>query len=345
MSKQEEASGPLALTGLLAALPPYSLHHQGLMPSSPTTYDCRELVQPQPMESESYEYGCLSPEPMESESYEFGCLYSLPEYECCESPAYSPSQPLDFKWYTPYLSPIEPVCDDPYFETTELKKQPKKPYGENGLLAQIGIHCYNLLRGKTLQFVDSKTDLYHELYCRKMLLEVEDPIGNSNCYLDTEFCYQRASRMREEYRALVVTRCSLIQEEHCCENLVVDDFYEGDMPDWMPKDALTGLYKLQYYEMKESDVEQDKQWLHLYAQLALLFLGFYPDNEKTEPFELTNVVVQTKEDVESKNKARAKNAIFYISFKCSGGQDYKAILRRTTMDWPHHMAFEVKCVM
>ncbi|CAA7042692.1 unnamed protein product [Microthlaspi erraticum] len=161
---------------------------------------------------------------------------------------------------------------------------------------------------------------------------------------------------REGYIRLYVTRCSLIQEEQCNEILVVDDFYKVDMPDWMPKDALTGLYKLQYYEMKESEVEQDKEWLHLYAQLALLAFGFYPvrkitlldlerDDEKTEPFELRKIVVQTKEDVESKNKARAKNAIFYISFKCSGGQDYKAIVRRTTKEWPEYMSLEVKCVM
>ncbi|CAA7042688.1 unnamed protein product [Microthlaspi erraticum] len=142
-----------------------------------------------------------------------------------------------------------------------------------------------------------------------------------------------------------MSNCFCTSEVRCNEILLLDDFYRRGMPNWMPEDALTGSDKLLYYELKESEVEQEKEWLHLYAQLALLFLGFYPEHDREETVELRKIVVQTKEDVESKNKARAKNAFFYITFKCSGGQDYKAIVRRTTEQWPEHMALLVESFM
>lgn len=62
---------------------------------------------------------------------------------------------------------------------------------------------------------------------------------------------------------------------------------------------------------------------------------------KTEPFELRKIVVQTKEDVKPKKKAEGTNAIFYISFKSSGGQDYNAIIRRTTVSVCSLLAIEI----
>uniref|UniRef100_A0A1J3H757 UPF0725 protein n=1 Tax=Noccaea caerulescens TaxID=107243 RepID=A0A1J3H757_NOCCA len=222
----------------------------------------------------------------------------------------------------------------------------KRPRGVGRLLAQTGLHCYNLHRGRNLQFLGVKRSGISGRVTRDIILEAEDPISNSTCSLDTAIWYMN----QPDYSAtppkgrmeLVVTRCLLDKEVLCSETLHLDDFYRRRMPNWMPEDALTGSDKPQYYEMKESDVEQDKQWLHLYAQLALLSLRFYPEHEKAEPVELTKIVVQTKEDVESKNKARAKNAIFYLSFKCTGGQDYKAIVRRTTRQWPETMSLEVQ---
>ncbi|CAA7042694.1 unnamed protein product [Microthlaspi erraticum] len=179
-----------------------------------------------------------------------------------------------------------------------------------------------------------------------MLLEVEDPISNSTRSLETAVHYANQADFFDKpprgRMQLVVIRCELDKEVRCNETFCLDEFYRRRMPNWMPEDALTGSDKPQYYEMTESDVEQDKQWLYLYAQLAVLSLRFCPEHEKAEPIELTKVVVQTKEDVESKNKARARNVIFYISFKCSGGQEYKAIVRRTTSQWPESMSLEVE---
>ncbi|KFK28216.1 hypothetical protein AALP_AA8G487800 [Arabis alpina] len=69
-----------------------------------------------------------------------------------------------------------------------------------------------------------------------------------------------------------------------------------------------------------------------------------PEWAKFTIFELRKVVVQTTEDVEPMNKAKATNAIFYISFKHIGGQDYNAIIRRTTIIWPEYMKLDIQCV-
>ncbi|KAF3512071.1 hypothetical protein F2Q69_00004203 [Brassica cretica] len=55
---------------------------------------------------------------------------------------------------------------------------------------------------------------------------------------------------------------------------VVDDFFKDDMPDWMTEDELTGSDKLQYYEM-----EEDGEWLHLYAEFVLYSKRLQPGTD------------------------------------------------------------------
>ncbi|CAN6999219.1 unnamed protein product, partial [Brassica oleracea var. botrytis] len=102
------------------------------------------------------------------------------------------------------------------------------------------------------------------------------------------------------------------KEESGFDTLSVDELFKGNMPDWLPGDS-----KLHYYEMKESEVEQAKKWLHLYAELAwytkmqrdpLMF-------EYAKPFELRKIIVQTKEVVDSMKNVKLDNAVFYISFR------------------------------
>ncbi|XP_020872088.1 UPF0725 protein At2g20620 isoform X1 [Arabidopsis lyrata subsp. lyrata] len=138
---------------------------------------------------------------------------------------------------------------------------------------------------------------------------------------------------------------------------LVDDFFKGDMPEWIREDALTGSDKLQYYEMKESELEEEKEWLHLYAELALfskwkskLKLGFWcllmqDALEHAKPFKMKKIVVRTKENAESKKKVKAENAIFYISFKTRCGRECNFIIRKTTDGKPDHFSLEVKCFM
>ncbi|WZY77022.1 hypothetical protein YC2023_023406 [Brassica napus] len=127
------------------------------------------------------------------------------------------------------------------------------------------------------------------------------------------------------------------------DTLSVDELFKGNMPDWLPYDYVTS--KLQYYEMKESDVEQGKEWLHLYAKLAL-YTKMQTDPymfEQSKPFELGKVIVQTRGVVGSLEKVTVDNAVFYVSFKTGFGVVCKGVIRRTRDGMPAHLS-EAKCL-
>ncbi|CAF2140343.1 unnamed protein product [Brassica napus] len=106
------------------------------------------------------------------------------------------------------------------------------------------------------------------------------------------------------------------KEESGFDILSLDELFKGNMPDWLPGDS-----KLHYYEMKESEVEQAKEWLLLYAELA------WYTKKQTDPFmfeygkplELRKITVQTKEVVDSMKNVKLDNAVFYISFRTRCG--------------------------
>ncbi|WZZ33809.1 hypothetical protein YC2023_017210 [Brassica napus] len=106
--------------------------------------------------------------------------------------------------------------------------------------------------------------------------------------------------------------------------------------------------------MKESEVEQAKQRLHLYAELALytkkqtdpesllgVVLRFM--FERSKPLELGEVVVQTGDSI--KDVKLFDNAVFFITFKTSCGDVCKGIIRRTRDGIPEHLSLEAKCFM
>ncbi|KAL1203484.1 hypothetical protein V5N11_009845 [Cardamine amara subsp. amara] len=105
---------------------------------------------------------------------------------------------------------------------------------------------------------------------------------------------------------------------------------------------------LEYYELKKSEVEEDKEWICLFGHLAWYTEKhcFWPSlSWEWWPLQPRKVIVQTRADVESKMKSKADNAIFYISFKTYGGLDYNAIIRRTTDGMLEHMSLEVMCLI
>ncbi|CAE6073480.1 unnamed protein product [Arabidopsis arenosa] len=183
---------------------------------------------------------------------------------------------------------------------------------------------------------------------------VTSMIVNSTRDFEARVQYNEVEKKR--FSTMIVTLCRFkppqtpeeVEGDLCAafDRLSVDDFFKGDMPDWVPEDTLTASDNLQYYEMKESEVEEYKKWLHLYAELAFFTTcgRFLEKVQWAQPFELRKIIVQTREDVESKKWAKAENAIFYIAFKSRGSRrDYNAIIRRTMDGTPEHMSLEVKC--
>ncbi|KAG7616680.1 putative protein MS5 [Arabidopsis thaliana] len=219
------------------------------------------------------------------------------------------------------------------------------------LFGRVGLHCYNLQNGTNLQFltVHNFDSWITSILSHFISLEAMDPVDNSICEFETHVRYA----VENKHCLSAITTGGRIkpkipEEEDTYfgwNKDLVDDFFKGGMPEWMPEDALTGRDKLQYYEMKDSKLEEEKGWLHLYAELALFSKLHAHALESTKPFEMKKIVVRTKENVESKNKVKAENAIFYISFKTRCGQDCNCIIRKTTDGRPGHLSLEVKCFL
>ncbi|KAG2313421.1 hypothetical protein Bca52824_024978 [Brassica carinata] len=130
------------------------------------------------------------------------------------------------------------------------------------------------------------------------------------------------------------------KKESGFDTLSVDELFKGHMPDWLPDDS-----KLQCYEMKESEVEQAKGWLQLYAELAW-YTKKQTDPymfEYGKPFELLKIVVQTKDVVDSMENLKLDDAVFYITFRTRCGVACKGVIRRTRDGRPEHLSLEAKC--
>ncbi|WZZ33787.1 hypothetical protein YC2023_017188 [Brassica napus] len=183
------------------------------------------------------------------------------------------------------------------------------------LFAKIALHCYNLEKGTHFERLGLPR-------AYDQTLEARDPARNYTC--------------RED-----VFQCGF-------DTLSVDELFKGNMPYWLPDDYATSTLLMQYYEMKESEVEQAKEWLHLYAELAL-YTKKQTDPfmfERSKPLELGKVVVQTRGVVDSlKEVELLDNAVFFITFKTSCGDVWKGIIRRTRDGIPEHLSLEAKCFM
>uniref|UniRef100_M4CVK4 Uncharacterized protein n=1 Tax=Brassica campestris TaxID=3711 RepID=M4CVK4_BRACM len=185
-------------------------------------------------------------------------------------------------------------------------------------------------------------------------LEARDPARNYTCRFETNV---RLATENKDCFHVVTTRCRPLppppppgEDGFQCgfDTLSVDELFKGNMPDWLPDDYATSTLLLQYYEMKESEVEQAKEWLHLYAELAL-YTKKQTDPfmfERSKPLELGKVVVQTRGVVDSlKEVELLDNAVFFITFKTSCGDVWKGIIRRTSDGIPEHLSLEAKCFM
>ncbi|CDY20418.1 BnaC02g23980D [Brassica napus] len=216
------------------------------------------------------------------------------------------------------------------------------------LFAKIALHCYNLEKGTHFERLGLPRDY-------DQTLEARDPARNYTCRFETSV---RLATENKDCFHVVTTRCRPLppppppgEDGFQCgfDTLSVDELFKGNMPDWLPDDYATSTQLLlQYYEMKESEVEQAKEWLHLYAELAL-YTKKQTDPfmfERSKPLELGKVVVQTRGVVDSlKEVELLDNAVFFITFKTSCGDVWKGIIRRTRDGIPEHLSLEAKCFM
>ncbi|KAJ4909226.1 UPF0725 protein [Raphanus sativus] len=266
------------------------------------------------------------------------------------SPSYTPmiSTPdLDLSSHPPFIPPPCPVTYTPTPPGGHLvlpySSRRDAVYAEPLLCAKIGLHCYNLENGTEFERLHVPQVAEHT---GVLTLDACDPARKCLCKFETKVWYP--SEYKDCFH-VITSRCRPLppptpeEEESGFDILSVDELFKGNMPDWLSGDS-----KLQYYEMKESEVEQAKEWLHLYAELA-----WYTKKrtnpfmfEYGKPFELLKITVQTKEVVvDSMKNLWLDNAVFYITFRTRCGVVCKGVIRRTRDGRPEHLSLEAKCFM
>ncbi|KAL0878148.1 hypothetical protein Bca101_027854 [Brassica carinata] len=212
------------------------------------------------------------------------------------------------------------------------------------LFAKIALHCYNLEKGTHFERLGLPRSY-------DQTLEARDPVRNYTCKFETNV---RLATENKDCFHVITTRCRTLPPPpppppgeggfQCgFDTLSVDELFKGNMPDWLPDAYATSTQLMQYYEMKESEVEQAKEWLHLYAELTL-YTKMQTDPlmfERSKPLELGKVVVQTRDSL--KDVKLLDNAVFFITFKTSGGDVCNGIIRRTRDGIPEHLSLEAKC--
>ncbi|CAE6009225.1 unnamed protein product [Arabidopsis arenosa] len=225
---------------------------------------------------------------------------------------------------------------------------------EIALFARIGLHCHNFQKGtnykfKRLEKCGTHSTRYEDYY---ITFEATDPTSSS------VFSFQ--TMLGNDYKNLTwgigLTLASLaarIKATHGTESVdevwdmaAIDDSYKGPMPKWFSDEALVRDDK-KFYVVQESELHEN-DWLQLLMEVA-----FYSKTESgvsaCKPLEIKKVVVETLEEytTEAREKLKADNAIFYISYKCIADPstpwagEHDAIIRKTMDGKPGHMSLEV----
>lgn len=235
-----------------------------------------------------------------------------------------------------------------------------------GLYGRIGLQCHNFQKGTNFKFIrwekhsmqmTGSMDFY-------VTLEAVDPANGSVFSFQTLVCDQGGPRRLGARLSLIniVSRITPIGkqpvDEYWYEDTpAVHDFYKGPLREWFSDEALACDSK-KYYVVPESELH-DNDWLQLLMEVAF-FSKADRGLKAYLPLELNSVVVETREDytTEAREKLKADNAIFYISYKCctdpssvtlSGyphdpttlAGDHHAVVRKTMDGKPEHMMLEV----
>ncbi|EOA27340.1 hypothetical protein CARUB_v10023456mg [Capsella rubella] len=307
MSKQKEeaTSSPLNLTGLNDALPrvpdemdyythpvpPFSfndflpLYHnmegQRFFFTNNSARSLKDFLPP----AEPYNYEPPSEPP---QPYSCSQIAELPEPQLFSPPSEETHLPLspstdDQPDYDNFSESLLDMDEPPYewgfgYEPPTPTAYVPMPSGDERMFGKVGLHCYNLQNRTNLKFFCHDDD---ELFYELVKFYATDP---TRWYSTFEFITRVVEFRNEGYLTFITTQCTLLPEEEAfpCDEfdkLAVDDFFRGDMPNSMPEDTTDNL---QYYELKESEVEAEKDWLRLYLELALHTNFFcFPVREKT----------------------------------------------------------------
>ncbi|CAH2077521.1 unnamed protein product [Thlaspi arvense] len=273
----------------------------------------------------------------------------------------SPVDVFDYKTHNGFISD-----DSKGFELAQKIKRRCCPY-DISLCARIGLYCYNFQEGEDYHFGSVKKSYKRWLHSINesvltwsksfITLEAVDRYGGRSP-LTIETCVTRNDggatdgvRLRWE-TCICRVKGSEELADHEWDDKAVKDDYKGEMPRWLSDDDKQRCYVFRVPEL----VDVDNWWLPLFTELAFytkwkasVWVG---DIALFPPLMLRQVFVETlgeaETETEPRDKLKAPNAIFYLSFECDEDPEtgeigyYKAVVRKTMDGKPGHMRLEVK---
>ncbi|CAN7070425.1 hypothetical protein Bca4012_087071 [Brassica carinata] len=223
------------------------------------------------------------------------------------------------------------------------------------IYARLGLHCYNSHKGTNFQLSRVDKFVNYGIFHYYITLEATDPAVDGSCFTFQASLF-RDNPVNEAGFRMMTEGCRIKPETPGTGEVIsqwgyndgIDEVYKGSLPNWYSYDALMPLND-QFYHVQDSDILEN-DWLNLYAEVAMYALQENDSMSLFEswlPLEINKVVVQTFEDVKSKEKLKAANAIFYFSFKNLNApphglcQDHRVIIRRTTDGLPGHICLDI----
>ncbi|CAL9236181.1 unnamed protein product [Arabidopsis halleri] len=169
----------------------------------------------------------------------------------------------------------------------------------------MGLHRYNLLKGKNYQFICVKK--YH---CRLIMAANSYFITLVAMDPSTSLLQTFQTRIDEGQLAAFVLKCNISRIRG--ETNKFDGgtcYFPGNMPEWPTEDPFDEGKR--FYVLNNSEM-QDNDWVRLYLELAVAKYR----SDKKDP-DLSNLkIVNVAIDIQDLNEGvNAKNATVYISYK------------------------------
>ncbi|KAL1210665.1 hypothetical protein V5N11_006978 [Cardamine amara subsp. amara] len=227
------------------------------------------------------------------------------------------------------------------------------------LCSRLGLFCYNFQKGTdyNFEFLHKTYTNSEEVSILKFLIITEasmSPSDSSPLRFET-LIYFPDGRIEGGGLWWETTVCRVKgskEADHEWDNEAIHEWYKGELPKWLSDDD----NHQHCYVVQESELlDNDNWWLHLFSEFAF-YTKWYENLGPSEvadslPLVTQKVIVETRGEAERepREKLKAANAVFYISFVC--GDDpltrevtsYRAVVRKTMDGKPGHMRLEVNC--
>ncbi|KAL1190912.1 hypothetical protein V5N11_025655 [Cardamine amara subsp. amara] len=213
---------------------------------------------------------------------------------------------------------IKTICDDRWSPCRGLVR----------LYARMGLHRYNLLEGKNLQFCHVKKynmTNHSAASSYYITLRAMDPARNERLTFQTLVSEKRYGHL------ILTSNIARPRGTNTEDGPLITECPKLSLPECPPEDLFEN--RKQFYVINESEL-QHNDWIRLYLELAVATSHRHTDHDLSN-LKIVKVAIETTEQDPNEGSLNAINALVYIRYKdfCESrvGKDVDriAIVRRT----------------